>query len=393
MSEESTLVGPKSTHVVETFILGPLRPHPAADTLSLATISDTDFSYVAKTADWADKVGRLVCWVPPDSVVDLKRPEFNFLDKPRVRAKKLRGIVSYGLLVLAPEGLKPGDNAAEALGVEHYDAEVAAIENKGDKKSGVNMAPGEAGSAPDGHYPVYDVDSGLKWARKVFVEGEPVVVTEKIHGANSRYVFVLHQQEGPVVQDIFIGQQFCGSRNMWKREFTTPPKITIEELTEKVGDPERAKAIYEKAVNGFKPKSSMWWDVYHRTPSIKTFCEANPGACLYGEVYGQVGGFPYDTDRTPAFRAFDILSPEGKWLDAADFMRICDCYGVPRVPVLYEGPFDFEKVKALADGMTTLGGSKHIREGVVVRPAKERWDERLGRVCLKVVSAAYLEKN
>jgi hypothetical protein len=53
--------------------------------------------------------------------------------------------------------------------------------------------------------------------------------------------------------------------------------------------------------------------------------------------------------------------------------------------VLHRGPFDLATVKGLAEGKTTLGGG-HIREGVVVRTAKERRDPVLGRVVLKFIS-------
>ena len=48
----------------------------------------------------------------------------------------------------------------------------------------------------------------------------------------------------------------------------------------------------------------------------------------------------------------------------------------------------------VAEGHSLVPGAKSgtIREGVVVKPIKERWVESIGRLCLKVVSGAYLEK-
>lgn len=34
-----------------------------------------------------------------------------------------------------------------------------------------------------------------------------------------------------------------------------------------------------------------------------------------------------------------------------------------------------------------------VREGCVVRPLHERWNEEVGRVCLKIVGDGYLEKD
>jgi hypothetical protein len=63
------------------------------------------------------------------------------------------------------------------------------------------------------------------------------------------------------------------------------------------------------------------------------------------------------------------------------------------VPVLYTGPFDWSVIRPLIDGQTTVPGAKGIREGVVIRPVKERHVRGLGRLILKCVSNAYLEKD
>lgn len=62
-------------------------------------------------------------------------------------------------------------------------------------------------------------------------------------------------------------------------------------------------------------------------------------------------------------------------------------------PVLYTGPFDPNAIKALADGKTTVAGATNIREGVVIRTLAERHAHGLGRVLLKLVSNAFLEKS
>lgn len=381
---DSTIVAPvKSTHVVETFVIPPLVKHPNADLLSLIKIADTDYIYVAATKDWADHVGKLGCWVPPDSIVDTKRPEFAFLGEKntRVKAKKLRGINSYGILVLAPPGLKPGDNAAEILGVTHYDPEGA---SKNAKAFG--MSPGEVAPPPKGIYPTYDVDAFLKYARKVFKDGETVYVSEKLHGANGRFCFSNEKMH-------------CGSRNEWKREMTTAPRLTLEDLVQKMGDPAKAQEVYDRVVVDHKPKKNMWWSILETIPQIRAFCEAHPGWCLYGEVFGNVKNFRYNAaENQILFRAFDILIPNDpvpRWMDADEFMATCDAAGIPRVPLLGVIPYDFGTLVAMAEGPTTLPGTGkiHIREGCVVKPIKDRWDPALGRVSLKIVSPQFLELN
>jgi hypothetical protein len=68
-----------------------------------------------------------------------------------------------------------------------------------------------------------------------------------------------------------------------------------------------------------------------------------------------------------------------------------DCIAI--VPVLYRGPFDFEVIKALAEGRSSVPGADNIREGIVINPVTERRVPGLGRVQLKLVSNTFLEKD
>ena len=63
------------------------------------------------------------------------------------------------------------------------------------------------------------------------------------------------------------------------------------------------------------------------------------------------------------------------------------------VPQLYKGPFDWEIISKLVDGQTAVPGAKGIREGIVIRPLKNRHVRGLGRLILKCVSNSYLEKD
>lgn len=110
---------------------------------------------------------------------------------------------------------------------------------------------------------------------------------------------------------------------------------------------------------------------------------------LFGEVFGsKVQSLNYGQTGAGGFRVFDLLV-DGKYQDAAEFEALCSEHGVPIVPVLYCGPYHLATVKTLSEGSTTLGAD-HIREGVVVKPAVERTDPKVGRVCLKYIGDQYL---
>ena len=110
---------------------------------------------------------------------------------------------------------------------------------------------------------------------------------------------------------------------------------------------------------------------------------------VFGEIYGAgVQSLHYGQKKEKGYRAFDIYV-DGGFLDYDDFKSQCDAAGVETAPVLYRGPFDLEKIQAVADGKSTLPGADNIREGVVVRPIKERRDPKLGRVLLKFIGTEY----
>jgi RNA ligase (TIGR02306 family) len=198
--------------------------------------------------------------------------------------------------------------------------------------------------APEGYHPDYDVDALLRYPN-AFAEGEPVWVTEKIHGANARYTCV-------------DGELFAGSRTQWQ------------------------------AMN----RGSVWWRATRTHPEIETFCRDHEGMTLYGEVYGSVQNLKYGVPGGQVrFAAFDILNGT-RWLDPREGRALAP--ELSWVPIVGEDvPYRVESLRELADGQSLMPEANHLREGIVVRPLSERTHPEVGRVCLKVVSATYLEKS
>ena len=63
------------------------------------------------------------------------------------------------------------------------------------------------------------------------------------------------------------------------------------------------------------------------------------------------------------------------------------------VPVVTMIPYSLDEVKKHVDGPSLVPGARCIREGVVIRPFKERNDPRVGRVILKYVGDNYIKKS
>ena len=88
-------------HTCPVIVLNQLDPHPNADTLDIVQIGL--YSCAVKKGEF--RVGDLVVFLEPDTLVDTHMAQFQFLgDKRRIRPQRLRGLVSQGLLVPAPEG-------------------------------------------------------------------------------------------------------------------------------------------------------------------------------------------------------------------------------------------------------------------------------------------------
>lgn len=316
-----------STHKVEVVPVELIK-HPNADALSIVKVYG--YTVVVRTEDW---VGKTVgAYIPPDSMVP-DTPEYAFLKGHlRVKAKKFRGSPSFGLLVNAPEGAKLGDNVAEQLGVTHYEP-----------PESITMS-GDNASPPAGYHPVYDVES-LRRYPDAIETGEMVVITEKIHGANGRFLF-----DGTTTH--------CGSHRNWK-----------------------------------KPDAeNLWWKALLNTPELDKWLQAHPGWTVYGEVYGQVQDLKYQGGINIA--VFDLLDPEGNWHEPHNRTG----FDLPLLPELlvprisYNVPYNFEEVVKLAEGKSLIKGANNVREGVVVRPIKDRTDAKGNRTIYKVVSLAYLER-
>lgn len=100
------------------------------------------------------------------------------------------------------------------------------------------------------------------------------------------------------------------------------------------------------------------------------------------------GGYPVIM-RTGVFDAMDSRSR--RYFDADDFYALASGLRLTVAPPLYRGPWSWDLVSH-ADGMSVVDPT-HIREGFVVRPVKERVDERLGRVILKMHGEAFLTRG
>lgn len=328
-----------STHNVNIIAIETILPHANAERLEIVPVGG--WQAVVKKGQF--QVGDRAVYIQPDYTVPTARPEFSFLakegrDRHRLRAVRLRGALSFGLLIPVPDEVSDasiGHCVMERLGIARYEPPVKSFRGGGDDQ--------ELPEAdwPRVYAPKFDIES-IQNFLDAFKPGELVIATEKVHGANGRYLW--HD-----------GKMFIGSRSRW-----------------------------------LKPDAVNDWS-RALTPEMRAWLEEHPDTILFGEVYGPVQSLKYGLSE-PRFAAFAALNND-QWVNLPDLFASLDAAGVGRVPIVYSGCFDFDAIKSLAETDSRLGPAGHMMEGLVIAPIVERRDPDFGRVALKHISARYWESE
>ena len=328
-----------STLKIEVVEILDIKPHSNADRLELVKVKGW-YSIVSKGKY---QVGDPIIYIPVDSILPLELSDrlnvTKYLSKGRVRAAKIRGVVSYGLIMENEENWEVGTDLTKHYNITKFEPPTRI----------------EAGESTKRHplLITYTDIENIKNFPTLFQDDEEIIATEKIHGTNCLHGIVINDDDS---------EEFIASSHRVQRK--EDPKSTYWRTFD-----EKTKNLLRKAVQG------------HRS------------AFLYKEVYGsKIQHLNYGLTDTISDIAFD-LAVDGHYLDYDDFKELCDEYKISTVPVLYRGTFDRERLDDLVNNKqtkTTLGQASHIMEGIVIKPTKERWSEKTGhRVILKWISDAY----
>ncbi len=346
-----------------------VEKHPNADRLDIVYVMG-DYPIICKLNQY--KVGDLVGYLSIESIIP-DTEEFHFLSPKqyekyedngeikqrvigpkypvgsvpekyrRLKAKRFFNVYSQGILINCPPGMNEGDDLVSYFNLKKWQEEeedhiINAKSSKG----------GNAEKAPQGwSIPYYDVE-GLRKYLGSLKDDEEIIIHEKLHGSNASFCY-----DG--------SRLWVKSRNFYKKYDSEDP----------------------------------WWDIAIRY-NLEDKLSKYPNKVFFGELYGQVKNFRYDCEIVNGkleskIKFFDIWDINLlKYLDYDDFKSIIlDC-GLEIVPELYRGLWLGKDIMyPYAEGATTLGG-KHIREGIVVKTTKERFENKLNsRMQLKLVGEGY----
>ncbi|MEW2387883.1 RNA ligase (ATP) [Streptomyces venezuelae] len=337
-----------------------IHEHPGADALELAQVG----LYRAVVAKGVFRTGESAVYIPEQSVLPAGLIEELGLtgrlaggNRDRVKAVRLRGELSQGIVcrpaaladVDLARAVADGTDFAERLGITKWVPPIPPTMS------------GDVEAAPD-LLPWVDIENVQRYP-DIFEPGEPVVLTEKLHGSACLVTYVAESGR------VHVSSKGFGAKSLALRE-----------------DP---RNLYWRAVH------------VHGVAAAAAKLAERLGARrvgIFGEVYGDgVQDLAYGADGrrdTLGYAVFDVsadIDGQVRWLDATELLD----GELPLVPRLYAGPYDTDRVLELATGRETVSGrALHLREGVVIRPAAERYSPVTGgRAIAKAVSPAYLTRK
>jgi RNA ligase (TIGR02306 family) len=341
--------------------------HPNADALNIGKVG----TYQVVVQKGLYQTGDVVVFAPEKSILtgDIKEAFQTYLagpDNDRVKSIRLRGELSCGIII--PKELVPDFDKYELdedislpLGITKYEPVIPA--QLAGKVSAFDMP--YIGKHDCEHATVYVND---------LVQGERVVISEKLHG--SQFILAHNLEDSNTI---------VSSKGMLKQG------LSLEESDE--------NTYWVAAKND---------DVVGRIQ--RNFTEGV--VQVFGEVIPVQGGYNYGQNK-PTVRVFDVRVNNVSVPYDQVPAELTEIW----VPIVYDGPIKLDEVEvviyedaskgirktrtdlllstevvALCKGKETVSGrEQHIREGVVIAPYIDRKAKDGTRLRLKLINPAYKE--
>ncbi len=343
-----------------------VEPHPNADLIELAVVGG--YRAVVRKGEFAN--GDLAAYIPEGAIC----PEWLITElglegrlagskKNRVKAVRLRGVLSQGLVYpatgsrLRGRALSVGDDVTALLELVKYEPPVPTTMS--------GMLKNASGKTLR-----YEIEN-VKKHPDVLQPGEPVAITEKLHGTWC-----------------CLGRRAGDPDDPW---IVSSKGLAASGLAFKLGEDENLRNLYVRAWRRYRDAVQA----INEAAVAAGLAAAGEPFYLLGEIYGRgVQDLHYGL-KAPELALFDAYIGEpgrGRWLNPSELSAVAAEH-MPVVPAIFEGPYSIDVLEAATEGETTVPAGRHMREGCVIRPLVEREDMTLGRVVLKSVSDDYLTRK
>jgi RNA ligase (TIGR02306 family) len=310
--------------------------HPNADSLELLKLGG--FQCVVQKGAFSS--GQRLVFAPeksvlPDALAEPFRKYLSGPNKDRVKSVRLRGEYSEGVILELPiDDAVIGQDISETLGIVKYEPPIPS-----------SLAGAVAPIGDESHFRRHDVER-FRLYESEFVDGEEIMVTEKLHGSQGVY---FRQADGQWV-------------------------VT-------------SKGLATKSLSILENDGNVYWQAAHAVGLFAHVDSLEPDVPvqIFAEVLKVQKGFDYGQTQ-PSLRIYRVLwNGEDVTFDAVD-----DFFKNLWVPIVFRGPCDKTKLEAFAVGDETVSGqSRHIREGVVISPVIPRASSEGFMLFVKLINPAY----
>lgn len=344
-----------------------VMPHPDPETTQLEVGQVDGYNVVIKKDQY--KTGDLVVYIPESSILpDNLIEEIGLTgrlagsSKNRVKAIKLRKVLSQGLCYPPKEGWVEGDDVTSELGITKWIPTIPA-HMAGEVSRAIIYSQDRSESEVKFHF---DIENIKKYPQ-LFTPEDEVVITEKIHGTFMVIGYMPEKLRHPDMVDgkFFISSKGLASKGLFLKD-----------------TPRNNENVYMKIAKNDELDLRTSVEALEALMLLDSRKQADEPFWLVGEVFGNgVQDLKYGQESIN-YRTFGMKMGD-KWINYDEFLDIANNFQIPTVPVLYRGMYSEDIVNKLTNGKTVVGNGCHLREGVVICSVKER-------KILKSVSEHYL---
>jgi RNA ligase (TIGR02306 family) len=336
-------------------VIGEIRPIEGADNIELAIVNG--WHAITKKGEY--EVGNKVVIATTDAVIPVELSDSmgvtNYLRKgQRVRTVKLRGVYSECLIMsknVIPALRKhptiaEGEDLMELLGIVKYEPPVKMVEmSVGGRKFKYHQNP---------NFHVYYKFPNLKNVPELFTEEDSVSITRKLHGTNARYGIV-RKKKLSILDRI---KKLFG--NKWVEFEYVYGSHNVEKGSTSQGF--YSTDVWRTIAEDYDIQKKLWDYVkLYYTPE-----RLGSGIVIYGEIYGHGIQKNYDYGLTDIrFAGFDV-EVDGVYQSFFFERGIMDELDLPKVDLLYTGPWNKEIQDNFVFG-NFIEGTKVPHEGIVVK--------------------------
>jgi RNA ligase (TIGR02306 family) len=336
-------------------VIGEIRPIEGADNIELAIVNG--WNAITKKGEY--EVGNKVVIATTDAVIPVELSDLmgvtGYLRKgQRVRTVKLRGVYSECLIMsknAIPDlrkypTLTEGEDLMELLGIIKYEPPVKMVEmSVGGRKFKYHQNP---------NFHVYYKFPNFKNVPDLFTEEDSVSITRKLHGTNARYGIV-RKKKLSILDRI---KKFFGYK--WVEFDYVYGSHNVEKGSTSQGF--YSTDVWRTVAEDYKIQDKLWNYVKkYYTPE-----RLGSGIVIYGEIYGQGIQKNYEYGLTDMrFAGFDV-EVDSVYQPFFTERGIFDELDLPKVDLLYTGPWNREIQDSFVFG-NFIDGTKVPHEGIVVK--------------------------